>query len=195
MKYTFGKQTKRAGIVLAAAAAFAALGIGTAQAQEFAAASITVETTGEGAGSLNCSFRETGLPYPGFVRYDCNSQYVGVLQQCMYKNKAVGNSQLLIFQNIHPEEVENFDVKRNGSIRGTVITNVPESATNALICTAPAELTTTSIRWCNNHLVDLTNNITGATAAELFAQLVTNGSGSVPSCAVLANGPFTTPGE
>jgi hypothetical protein len=107
----------------------------------------------------------------------------------------VGNSQLLIFQDIHPHELENLEVKKNGTIRGTVITNVPESETNALLCTAPAELTTTAIRWCNNALVDLTNGITGATAAELFGQLVNNGSGSVPSCAVLANGPFTTPGE
>jgi len=197
MKYTFGKQARRAGLVLAAVAAFTALGIGTAQAQQFAAASITLENAGEAAGALNCSFRETGLTPGGFVRYDCSSQYVGVLQQCMYKNKPVGNSQLYIFNNIHPEEVENLLVKNNGSVRASIITNIPEPGEGGqvLICTAPAELTTTAIRWCNNTLTDLTNNIVGANVAELFAQLVNNGSGSVPSCATLANGPFTTPGE
>jgi hypothetical protein len=195
MKHTLIYQARRAGLALAVAVAFAMLGIGTAQAQEFAGASVTIENAGEAAGSLNCSFRETGLVPFTQVRYDCSSKYVGVLQQCILKNRPVGNSQLLIFENIHPEEVENFDVKRNGSIRETVITNIPESESNALICTEPSELTVTAIRWCENSLVDLTNNITGASAAELFDQLVNNGTGSVPSCDDLKHGTFTPPGE
>jgi len=197
MKYKFGKQAKRAGLAFAAVAAFTTLGIGTAQAQEFTAASITLENAGESAGSLNCSFRETGLTPGGFVRYDCASQYVGVAEQCMYKNKAVGNPRLYIYNNIHPEEVENLDVPRNGTIRATIVTQTPEPGeANALLCTAPSEVTVTSVRWCNNTLVDLTNNITGATVAELSDQLVrTATGGSVPDCATLANGPFTPPGE
>jgi len=195
MKHTLINQAKRAGLALAAVAAFAALGIGTAQAQEFASASITIENAGEAAGGLNCSFRETGLIPFSLVRYDCASQYVGVRQQCMLKNRPVGNSQLLIFQNIHPEEVEHFEVKNNGSVRATVVTNIPASETNALICTEPSELTVTAIRWCGNSLTDLTNGVAGPTVMELFEKLVRNGTGSVPGCEVLAEGPFTTPGE
>lgn len=197
MTHTLKNQTRRAGIALAVVTALAALGTGTAQAQQFASATISLDRFG----NLECNFRETGLiptapnGEPATVRYDCASQYVGVLQQCFLKNKAVGNSQLLIFQNIHPEEVENFEVRSNGSVRATILTQVPESETNALLCTVPSELTVTAVRWCNNSLRDLTNNITGATAAELFASLVSNGTGSVPSCADLANGPFTPPGE
>jgi len=107
----------------------------------------------------------------------------------------VGNSKLLIFQDISAAELENFEIPRNGTVRAAIITNIPESENASLTCTAPSELTTTAVRWCNNSLVDLTNNILGASAPELFVQLVSNASGSVPSCAVLANGPFETPGE
>ncbi len=195
MKHTALNQAKGAGMVLGAVVAFAALGIGTAHAQEFASASITIENAGEAAGGLNCSFRETGLVPYSLVRYDCSSQYVGVLQQCMLRHRPVGNSQLLIFQNIHPEELAHFEVKNNGQVRGTVITNIPESESNALICTEPSELTVTAVRWCDNSLADLTNGVAGPTVPELFEQLVKNGTGSVPGCGKLAEGPFTTPGE
>ncbi len=191
MKHTLINQARRAGIAFAAVAAFSALGTGTAQAAAFTSATVTLDRFG----NLECTLRETGLTPGGQVRYDCTSNYVGVLQQCMLKNKAVGNSKLLIFQDISGEEVENFDVSRNGQVRTAIITQIPESENNALLCTAPSELTTTAVRWCGNSLVDLTNNLTGATVAELFTQLVPNASGSVPSCAVLANGPFETPGE
>jgi hypothetical protein len=194
MKHILRKQAKRAAIVLAAAAAISALGIGTAQAApQFTSTTITLDRFG----NLECNFRETGLTPGAFVRYDCSSQYVGVMEQCMLKNRPVGNSQLYIFNNIHPEEVENKLVRKNGTIFDTILTNIPEPGEGGqvLICTAPSELTVTAIRWCNDTLTDLTNNIVGGTVAELFATLVTNSSGSVPSCAVLANGPFTTPGE
>jgi hypothetical protein len=183
MKHTLINQGKRAGIALAAAAAFTALGIGTAQAQEFASANVSIDREG----ALECTFRETGLPPGGVVRYDCTAQYVGVRQQCMLKNRPVGNSQLLIFEDISGEEVENFEIPRNGQVRAGIVTPIPESPNTALIVTA--------IRWCNPTLVDLTNNITGVTVAQLFDQLVPNGSGSVPECSVLAGGPFTPPGE
>jgi hypothetical protein len=197
MKQALTRQTRRAGIALfAAMTAVSTLGIAAAQAQEFAAASITLENAGEAAGALNCSFRETGLPPGGFVRYDCSSQYVGVLAGCIYKGKLVGNSRLYIYNNIHPEEVENLLVKNNGSVRASVITQIPEPGeANALLCTAPSEVTNLAIRWCNNNLTDLTNNIVGATVPELFAQLVSKVPGTVPDCAALANGPFTPPGE
>jgi hypothetical protein len=196
MKQMLKNQAKQTGIALAAVAAFAALGIGSAQAQEFAAASITLENAGESAGALNCSFRETGLIPGSQVRYDCASQYVGVMEQCMYRGKPVGNNRLYIYNNIHPEELAHFDVGNNGRVRGTVITQIPQPGeNNAILCTAPSEVAVTSIRWCNNQLWDLTNNIQGATVAELFDQLEPSGGGSVPGCATLANGPFTTPGE
>ena len=114
----------------------------------------------------------------------------------MYRNKPVGNNRLYIYNNIHAQEVENFDIKSNGMVKASIITQTPEPGeANAIICTAPAEVTVTSVRWCNNVLTDLTNGITGATVAELFAQLVPSGSGSVPSCATLSAGPFTPPGE
>lgn len=196
MKQTMIHQAKQAGCALAAVVAISALGIGTAQAQEFSNVTIKLENGGEAAGGLKCSFRETGL-YPPYsvVRYDCGSQYVGVLEQCMLKNEPVGDHQLLIFQDVHSEELEHIEVKNNGSVRGSIVTNIPESESNALICTEPSELTVTAIRWCDNTLLDVTNNIIGGTQSELFAVLERNGTGAVPSCEDLANGPFTTPGE
>ncbi len=197
MEQALTHQTRGAGVALfAAMIAVSTLGIGTAQAQEFTGASITLLNSGEAAGALNCSFKETGLPPGGFVRYDCSSQYVGVLAGCMYQGKLVGNDRLYIFNNIHPEEVENLLVKNNGSIRASVVTQIPEPGeANALICTVPSEVTNLAVRWCNNKLTDLTNKIVGATVPELFAQLVSKVPGSVPDCATLANGPFTPPGE
>jgi hypothetical protein len=191
MTYMLNNQAKRAGIALAAMAALAALGTGAAGAQEFVSADVTTDRFG----NLECLSRETGLPPGGVVRYDCTSQYVGVLQQCVLGRRTVGNSRLLIFQDIHAHEVENFEVPKNGQVRAAILTQIPESENANLLCTVPSELTTTAVRWCNNSLVDLTHSIVGANVAELFDQLVANGSGSVPSCAVLANGPFTRPGE
>ncbi len=192
MKQIFEEQAKRAGLALAAVAVFAALGTGTARAEPtFTSADIVLDRFG----NLECVFRETGLPPGGSVRYDCTAQYVGVLQQCMLRRKAVGNSKLLIFEDVSAHEVENFDVSNNGQVRAAIITQIPESENASLLCTAPSELTVTAVRWCDASLVDLTNNITGATVGELFANLVANASGSVPSCTVLANGPFETPGE
>jgi hypothetical protein len=192
MKQIFEKHAKRAGLALAAVAVFAALGTGTAQAEPtFTSADIVLDRFG----NLECVFRETGRTLGGQVRYDCTAQYVGFLQQCMLRRKAVGNSKLLIFEDVSAHEVENFDVSNNGQVRAAIVTQIPESEDASLLCTAPSELTVTAVRWCNAALVDLTNGITCAEVGELFAHRVSNGSGSVPSCAVLANGPFATPGE
>jgi hypothetical protein len=193
MNQTLKNQAKRAGIALAAVSAFSALGIGTAQAAPtFTGANITLDRFG----NLECMFRETGLTPGGTVRYDCTSQYVGVVEQCFLKNKPVGNSRLYIYNDISAEEVENFTVKNNGTVFEAIVTLIPEPGeANALTCTAPSEVAVSAVRWCNNSLVDLTNNILGTTVPELFVQLINNGNGSVPGCATLANGPFTTPGE
>lgn len=196
MKHTVKNQARRAGIALAAAAVFGGLGSGTAQAQQgpqFLSTNITLDRFG----NLECNFRETGLIPGTFVRYDCSSAFVGVLEQCILKNRPVGNSQLLIFQNIHPEEVENLLVRTSGTIFSTILTNIPEPGEGGqvLTCTVPSELTVTAIRWCNNTLTDLTHNLVGGNVAELSTVLVTNGSGAVPNCDVLSRGPFTTPGE
>lgn len=192
MKQTLKNQAKRSGLALTAAVAFVAFGPEAAQAAPaFANATVGLDRFG----NLECTFRETGLAPGGQVRYDCTAQDVGVLTQCFLKNKPVGNSKLLVFHDISAAEVENFDVGKNGSIRAAIVTQIPESETASLICTAPSELTVTAVRWCNDALVDLTNNITGAAVAELFANLVTNGSGSVPSCATLATLPGLPPGE
>jgi hypothetical protein len=77
MTRPFTHQAKRAGIALAVVAALSALGTGTAQAQEFTRAEVTLDRFG----NLECVFTEKGLPPGETVRYDCTGQYVGVLQQ------------------------------------------------------------------------------------------------------------------
>ena len=189
MKHTFGKQAKRAGIALAAVGAFAALGIGTAQAQSFASANISVETRGEGAGGLNCSFRETGLGPYASVTYSCGAMDVGVVQQCVYKNKPVGNPLPAVhFENVSNAggegEVEALLANNSGRINATVTAALPEAGEGGgEACTEPAALEVVAVRWCNASLVDTTNNITGASAADVFASLA--GNATVPSCAEL----------
>lgn len=192
MKQTLNNQAQRSGLALAAVAAFAAFGTATAQAEPtFASASIVLDRFG----NLECVVRETGLTPGGQVRYDCTAASVGALTQCFLKNKAVGNSKLLVFHDVSSHELENFDVKNNGAIRAAIITQIPESETASLTCTAPSEVAVTAVRWCDASIVDLTNNLTGATVGELFANLVANGSGSVPSCATLATMEGLPPGH
>jgi hypothetical protein len=191
MKQTLKNQAKHSGLALAAVTAFVALGTGTAQAATFTSANVVLDRFG----NLECTLRETGLPPGGQVRYDCTAAHVGVLTQCFLKNKAVGNNKLFVFHDVSAHELENLDVNKNGAIRAAIVTQIPQSESNALLCTAPSEVAVTTVRWCDGSIVDLTNGITGASVAELFAQLVNNGSGSVPSCAVLATMPGDTAGE
>ena len=196
MKQTLKNQAKRSGLALAMVGAFAAFGTVLAAPPASGPAFVQSSITLDRFGNLECTSRETGLTPGGFVRYDCASQYVGVVEQCMFKTKPVGNPRLYIYNNVHPEEVENFDVPNTGTVRAAVVTIIPEPGeANAMICTAPSEVAVTAVRWCNNQLWDLTNNILGATVPELFAVLVSNGTGTMPSCAALAGGPFTPPGE
>jgi len=191
MKHTLRNQAKWAGIALAAVAAFSALGTGTAQAASFASAAVTLDRFG----NLECTLRETGLPPGGTVRYDCTATDVGALTQCYLRNKAVGNSKLMVFHDVSAHEIHNYEVKSNGAIRAAIITQIPTSEANALLCTAPAELKVSAVRWCNASIVDLTNNITGASEPALFVQLIANAPGSVPLCATLATLPGLPPGE
>ena len=60
MTHMLKNQAKRTGIALAAVVAFSAFGTGTAQAQVFVSANVTLDRFG----NLECLSRETGLP-PG----------------------------------------------------------------------------------------------------------------------------------
>ena len=191
MKQTLKNQAQRSGLALAAVAVFAALGTGTAQAATFTSAAVVLDRFG----NLECVFRETGLNPLAQVRYDCTAAHVGVLTQCFYRNKPVGNNKLFVFHDVSADHLVNLDVNRNGSIRAAIVTLIPESESNALICTGPSEVAVTTVRWCDGSIVDLTNNLTGASVAELFDLLVANGSGSVPSCATLATLPGLPPGH
>ena len=78
MKHILKNQSKQVGIALATVA-FVTFGTGTALAApppdeiSFAKASIDIEPRGEEAGSLACSFRETGLAPLALVSYECNA--------------------------------------------------------------------------------------------------------------------------
>ena len=186
MKHTLINQAKRAGIALAAVAAFSALGTGTAQAAAFARAEISLDR----AGSLTCTFRETGLGAFAQISYTCGAQALGVVSGCFVKNKFVGPTSLVIFKNVSSSEHEGEPTillaKSNGTINATLTAEIPESE-GGEFCTEPAEARTVAVRWCNASLVDVTNNITGASVGELFEQLESTGTSVVvvPTCAEL----------
>ncbi len=195
MKYTFGKQAKRAGIVLAAVAGFTALGIGTAQA---AATFTTADITVNSVGFINCSFKETGLVPNTEVNYTCAATDVGWVSQCFVKNKPVGNLPVALHV-AHAADglvtTQHRDANGRGVVMSSILTAYPsveQEPTNPLCPeTEGVEITeeVTAIRWCNASLTDVTNNVLGATAPELFLQLVRNGSGSIPDCEALATLP------
>ena len=88
MKYTLKNQSKWASIVLTAAA-FSTFGAATVSAAPpsgepaFARADISIESRGEEAGSLNCSFRETGLGSYALVAYECRADAAAVVEGCL----------------------------------------------------------------------------------------------------------------
>jgi hypothetical protein len=190
MKHTFGNRATRSGIALAVLVALAALGTGIAQGASFASADISIETRGEGAGALNCSFRETGLGPYAMATYFCGATDVGVVQQCFYKNRPVGDPlAVLHFEDVSNAgghgEAEALMANSSGRINATVTAELPESEGGAHVCTEPAALAVVAVRWCNALLVDTTNNIAGAGPVEVFAQIERAGTGTVPSCAEL----------
>jgi hypothetical protein len=184
MNHTFGKQAKRAGIALAAVGTFAALAIGTAQAQQFTRADISLD----GAGNLTCTFRETGLGANSLITYDCAAEALGVVSGCFQKNKFVGGTSLAIFKEVAPEEPVTLLARTNGAIGATLTTEVPESEHGGgETCTEPAEARVVAVRWCNASLLDVSNNILAANTGELFAQIESTGTAvvTVPTCAEL----------
>ena len=193
MKHRPGSQARRAGIALAAAAAFAALGIGTAQAAQFTRADITLDS----AGNLTCGFRETGLGALSLVTYDCGAQALGVVSGCFVRNKFVGPTSTAVFHNVTAEEAIALLAKNNGTINSTITVEAPESHGGEGTCTEPAEAKPVAVRWCNASLVDVTNGITGASVGELFAQVARTGTSVVvvPTCAELIAAPPTNGGE
>jgi hypothetical protein len=194
MKRTATHQAKRAGIALAAAAAFAALGIGAAQAQTFATADISINSVG----FIDCSFKETGLAPGAMVNYTCGATDVGWVSQCFVKNKPVANLPISLHV-AHTADglttTRTFTATKSGVITQAILTAYPTAQAEPAnpLCpeTEGVEITeeVTAIRWCNSSLVDTTNTIPGASEPELFLRIVRNGSSAVPDCATLATLP------
>jgi hypothetical protein len=195
MECTLANQAKRAGLALAAAAAFSAIGTGTAQAQEFTRAEIGLDRSG----NLTCSFRETGLGAQALITYTCGAEALGVVSGCFVRNKFVGPTSLSIFKNVSNAEEGHppapLVAKNNGTINATLTVEIPESH-GAEVCTEPAVQKNIAVRWCNASLVDTTNNIVGASTGELLAQLESTGTAvvPVPTCAELLAAPPTNGG-
>ena len=195
MKQTLKNQAKRAGIGLAAVAAFAAFGTGTAQAASFATAGITVNSVG----FLDASFKETGLTPGASVDYASGATDVGWMTQCFIRNKPVAN----IAPRLHvAHAADGLTTERTllasnrGTITSSILTAYPTAEeTHGEIPLCPAvegvviteEIT--AIRWCNASLTDTSNSIQGAAVPTLFLQIVRNGSSAVPDCGTLATLP------
>ena len=191
MKHTFGKQAKRAGLALAAVAAFTALGIGTAQAQQFVSAGISLDN----AGNMVCKFRETGLGALALVTYDCSAEGVGVVSACFVKNKFVPDSfSVAIVKNVTVEESTPLLAKNNGAINGTITVEVPEGGGEATCNEAAgAEPHTVAVRWCQMQLKDVTNNIVGTSVFQLTDTLLRTDAQvpPIPTCTEILASPGT----
>ena len=195
MKRPFTHQAKRAGIALAAVAAFSALGIGAAQAQSFVTAGLSVNSVG----FLECAFKETGLIPGATIDYTCAATDVGWVTQCFIRNKPVSN----ILPKLHVAHaadglvtMQGRKATNRGAVTSAILTAYPtveeQPGTEPLCPEVEGQTITeeiTAIRWCNASLVDTTNNITGATEPELFRSLTQNGARNVPDCATLATLP------
>lgn len=194
MKYTFGKQTRRVGLALAAVVALAVLGIETAQAAQFTSANISIEPRGEATGGLTCTWRETGLGPSQVVYYSCTAGAVGALYACTYKNRVIFQSptRLDVFKNVTGEHgAVPFLALNNGHINASTTTaipvnEVPEGA--PVLCLEPSVEEVVAVRWCNASLTDVTNNLVGVTVGELFQEFIP-GVGTVPSCTDLLASP------
>ena len=156
MKHALKTQARRAGLALAAAVTLAALGSGTAQAQQFVMANIKLDN----AGNLQCKFRETGLLPNSLISYSCGAEGVGVVSGCFVKNKFVGPFSVSFFKDVTSHESEVILAKNNGAVNTSLTTEVPESGGHGT-CSEPAESQTVAVRWCNASLVDESNLIVG----------------------------------
>jgi len=192
MKHTLTHQTKRAGIVLAAVAAFTALGSGTAQAATFTTADISINSVG----FIDCSFKETGLTPGATVVFSCNATDVGWLTQCFVRSKPVSNiaPRLHVAHNADGlTTTQDRTATNRGTITSAILTAYPTAEESELVPPLCPEVEgvvmteeITAIRWCNASLVDTTNNIVGASEPTLFLQMKRNGTGTVPDCGALA---------
>ena len=197
MEYTYTNQAKRAGIALAVVAAFTALGTVAAQAAVFTSANLSIaarsnEAQEVAAGDLTCAWREAELGSFAQVEYACAAQAVAMVEACVYKNQIISATQTSVFTNVTGEHETVFLAGNNGRINGTLYTSpghggggegelcphieVPGGEANQ------PEVEVVAVRWCNASLTDTTNNIVGATAAELLGVLQ-KGAFDVPSCA------------
>jgi hypothetical protein len=191
MKHTLINQARRAGIALAAVAAFSALGTGTAQAAAFASADISINSVG----FLDCSFKETGLGAGAVVNYTCGATDVGWLTQCFVRNKPVSNiaPKLHVAHNADGlTTTQDRTATNRGTITSAILTAYPTAEENPLVeplCPEVEGVTITeeitAIRWCNASLVDTTTPLDGASEPTLFLQIKRNGSGTVPDCDAL----------
>jgi hypothetical protein len=188
MEHTYVKQAKRIGVALAAVAAVSALGIGTAQAQEFVRPDISVNSVG----FLECAFKETGLTPGESVTHTCGATDVGWLTQCFIRNKPVANipPELHVAHDVTTEQTR--EASQRGTITAAILTAYPtvEEEFGEPLCPEAegVEITEeiTAIRWCNASLEDTTNGVVGATEAETFLQMERNGAGNIPGCDELA---------
>lgn len=194
MKSTLKNQSKRTATALAAVAV-ATFGTGTALAAPptgepaFAKASISIEPRGEDQGSLNCSFRETGLGTFALVSYECKAAAGAVVEGCFFRNKFVPDAGTALTQATDVSNVEAdhdpelFIANNSGAINGTVITAIPEAPHvpgGGHLCAEPLEAGIVAARWCDTSLTDITNDLVGATVTELFLEFVPGVA--VPSC-------------
>ena len=195
MKHTVINQARRAGIALAAVAAFSALGTGTAQAQSFTTADISINSVG----FIDCSFKEVGLGAGASVVYTCGASDVGWLTQCFVRNKPVSNiaPRLHVAHNSDGlTSTQDRTATNRGTITSAILTAYPTAEENPLVEPLCPEVEgvvmteeITAIRWCNASLTDTTNGIVGASEPTLFLQIKRNGSGTVPECGALAGTP------
>lgn len=210
MKHAVKNLSRRSGIALAVLAALSVFGTGTALAQTFNKADLSIAPrTNEAqeieAGGLTCKWQETDLGPYQLVNYNCGAQAVGVLEGCVYKNKLISDTELSIFKDVmggeHGEGIA-FISNNSGRINGSTTTAIPESHGGGGEELCPEigetggeggqqpEVEVVAVRWCNASLTDITNNLVGVTANELYEELVHGFTGTVPSCAeLLASSP------
>jgi hypothetical protein len=202
MKYTLTKRSKRTCITLAAFA-FVTFGTGTALADPtpkpitFAKASLDIETQGEAAGSLNCSWRETGLAPLALVAYECTAAAGAVVEGCFYKNKFVpdaGTEMTVAFDMTNVEgghETELYLASNGGAISGEILLapEAPHTPGSGHLCPEPLEQAVIAARYCDMELRDTTNGIVGTTEVELFAVLAKGVAPPVPTCEEMLSTP------
>ena len=194
MKRTFEKHANRASLALAATAAFAAFGFGTAQAADAPVTTPTFTTADlslNSVGFLQAAFKEAGLAPSASVHYTSGATDVGWVSQCFVKNKPVTNLPVALHV-AHTADglttTRTYKATKTGVITQAILTAYPtaEAEVQEPLCPETEGVTITeeitAIRWCNASLMDTTNGIIGATAPELFLQMVRNGSAAVPSC-------------